>query len=134
MNMLAVMNRIGFITNSAFVTVTNADPMVTNNVSRTVVQVTPTFVPFFRISRLSVGVLTYSFLTETGVSYEIQYSHTPGVTIFVRCRDFNDCPTLPPLPMEPWFTLTNFTGDGALKTFFDPSPAPDLRFYRLRLH
>jgi hypothetical protein len=39
-------------------------------------------------------------------------------------------PPCPPDP-EPWQTLTNFAGDGTLKTFSDPNPDPNRRFYRM---
>ena len=81
-------------------------------------------------AQFTAGVFSASFTSTNGTIYEVQYSHS--IAISKPCIGFEACPD-PPV-QEPWFTLTNIVGDGALKTFIDSAPAVDRRFYRLLLH
>jgi uncharacterized repeat protein (TIGR01451 family) len=119
----------GSLTNTATVNSDATDPNTSNNSATAVVHVISAFPQLVRAS-FSGGIFSGSVQTEVGPVYEIQWSHT--VAISVPCNDF-DCLNYPPV-LEPWFTLTNIVGDGTLKTFTDPSPAPDHRYYRTIVH
>ena len=124
----------GTITNTVLVSTASIEPNTGNNsaAAATAVSAFPNPTALTGAS-YSGGVFSGGFLSQAGFTYEVQYSHTVAPSI--PCIDFNECPhPLPALVQEPWFTLTNIVGDGVLKTFTDPTPAPDRRFYRILVH
>jgi uncharacterized repeat protein (TIGR01451 family) len=129
-NVFVAMNSVGFVTNSAVATSSSSDPVSANNSAAVVVQVLVPPTPLIGGLAFSGGIFSGSFGTVTGLTYEVQYSHSAGLS--KPCIDFAPCPD-PPV-IEPWFTLTNIPGDGMLKTFVDPNPPPGRRFYRVQVH
>jgi uncharacterized repeat protein (TIGR01451 family) len=106
---------IGNITNTAFVSTTSSESNTGNNSATFVTTVNASgSSPVLVGSSYSGGAFSGGFVSEAGVTYEVQYSHS--------------------VVQEPWITLTNIVGDGVLKTFTDPTPAPDRRFYRILVH
>jgi uncharacterized repeat protein (TIGR01451 family) len=105
----------GTITNTAVVSTTSSESNTGNNSAASVTTVSASAnQPVLGGVSYSGGAFSGGFASQAGYTYEVQYSHS--------------------VVLEPWLTLTNIVGDGALKTFTDPTPAPDRRFYRILVH
>jgi hypothetical protein len=69
-----------------------------------------------RVSRASFvqsGAFGLTIPTEIGKTYILEYTDV--------------------LPTKKWTALPSLGGDGTVKTLSDPAPAPQQRFYRVRV-